>query len=239
MKTYQVNIIHSILALLVLTIFGCESENISNTENPAEITSAENQSIIASLPEDTAPTSVAPQVETKQEKEPGDILPTISSASEEEDDGYQEIQWDELVPEEYRPEAIIGKYMVELSELDDSDPKAMQLYGKIQAELDNAPINEALNGKKVKLAGFIAPLENTDGKVSDFLLVPFFGACIHAPPPPVNQTILVQTAKDNAIESENASNPYWIKGILVTDGKSTDIGAAGYRIDEAFTEVYE
>ena len=96
-----------------------------------------------------------------------------------------------------------------------------------------------INGKKIKLAGFIAPLENSNGKVTDFLLVPFFGACIHVPPPSVNQTVLVQTTKDNAIESDDASSPYWIKGTLVTESKSTDIGAAGYRIDGAITEVYE
>jgi hypothetical protein len=238
MKIPQINIIYSIFAVLVFTTAGCDSEQVSDAANPVATTTSEDQQVVVPLPRNTKPKAVVSQEETKQDRQPGDPLPTISSASQE-DDGYQEIQWDELVPAEYRPEVILGKYMEQLAELDDSDPKAMQLYGQIQAELDNAPINEALNGKKVKLAGFIAPLENTDGKVSDFLLVPYFGACIHVPPPPVNQTVLVQTAKNSAIESENSSSPFWIKGILVTESESTDIGAAGYRIDEAITEIYE
>lgn len=239
MKKHLNLFIHSLFAVLVFTTAsGCDSEKISQETKPVMETTAQDQQLMVPLLNDTDSDNNSSLEKTEQTRQPGDPLPTISSASWE-DDGYQEIEWDDLLPAEYRPEAVVGKYMEELQELEDTDPRAMQLYGQIQAELDNAPINEALNGKKIKLAGYISPLENTDGNVSDFLLVPYFGACIHVPAPPLNQTVLVQTATGNAIEAENSSFPYWVKGILVTESKTTDIGSAGYRIDQAFTEVFE
>jgi hypothetical protein len=164
-------------------------------------------------------------------------LPTISSATA--DDGYQEINWDDLIPKEYQPDSIIARYKDQLETLDDSDPKAMELYGTIQAELDNAPVNDAINGKKIKLPGFIAPLENTEDKVTVFLLVPYFGACIHVPPPPVNQTVMVSTGEGQGIAASDSGLPFWVKGVISTEGESTGIGSAGYRIDQAQIEQFK
>lgn len=239
MKKQQLHLIHFLFALLVLTaVIGCDAEQNTTQQKPVATATVADQQIQVPLPNDSGVDKDLTQQDAESQRQPGDPLPTISSASRE-DDGFQEIQWDDLVPAEYRPEAVFSKYMEQLESLDDSDPKAMELYGQIQAELDNAPINEALNGKNIKLAGFISPLENTDGKVSEFLLVPYFGACIHVPPPPINQTVLVQTVKQSAIAAEDASMPFWIKGTLVTEKESTDIGAAGYKIEQAVTEIYE
>ena len=174
----------------------------------------------------------------KQPRQPGDPLPTISSASQA-DEGFTEIDWDALMPEDFRPEKLLMKYQEELAALEDDDPKAMEIYGMMQAELDNAPINPAIQGKAVKLPGFIAPLENVDGKVSEFLLVPYFGACIHVPPPPVNQTVLVKTLPDSALAAEDVYEPVWVFGMIQAEGKSTDIGEAGYRIMDARVEIFE
>ncbi len=167
------------------------------------------------------------------------LLPTISSASQEEGSTYQRIDWDSLLPDDYQPEVIIGKYMEQLAELDDSDPKAMQLYGTIQAELENAPINEKLNNKKVQLAGFITPLENTDGLVTEFLLVPYYGACIHVPPPPINQTVLIQMEKGQGIKTDNIYDPIWASGEILAEGSKTDLAQAGYRIINAKVIPFE
>jgi hypothetical protein len=177
-----------------------------------------------------------PQAATAAPSGPAEPLPTISSASS--NDGYQEIEWDSLMPAEYHPQVILEKYQKELEELDDSDPRAMQVYGNIQAELDNAPVNPAIDGKKIKLPGFIAPLENDNGQVTEFLLVPYFGACIHVPPPPVNQTVMVTTGPGQAISADQADLAYWVKGVIRTDRESTDLGSAGYRIEQAEIELF-
>lgn len=219
-------------ASLLALLSACDSEPLASAapaQPQATITPVEAPAPAAQV-EERAKTaeSAAPR--------PGDPLPTISSASN--DDGYQEIEWDHLMPAEYHPQAILEKYQKELEELEDSDPRAMEVYGNIQAELDNAPVNEAIAGKKIKLPGFIAPLENNNGKVTEFLLVPYFGACIHVPPPPVNQTVMVKTGPDQGIDAEQADLAFWVKGVITTDRESTAIGSAGYRIEQAQIELF-
>ena len=72
-----------------------------------------------------------------------------------------------------------------------------------------------------------------------FLLVPYFGACIHVPPPPVNQTVHVTLADGEGITLGESFYPVWVHGRMTTEGMNTDIGDAGYRIDGAVTMRYE
>ena len=71
-----------------------------------------------------------------------------------------------------------------------------------------------LIGKSIKIPGFAVPLEGDDGfeYIDEFLLVPYFGACIHVPPPPPNQVILV--ILDKPVHFEVISFAIWITGIL-------------------------
>ena len=232
--TLSHNLRHAFLLLIALLLTsGCDPETDHQpVHEPVQETSPELK------PEN--PVETTPSVSDSNSRQPGDPLPTISSASQP-DDGYQELQWEDLMPAGFSPESIVEKYEKELEQLaqmDDADPRVMELYGKIQAEMDNAPVNDALNGKKVKLPGFIAPLENNEDKVTEFLLVPYYGACIHVPPPPINQTVMVKTSAGNGISSDESYLPYWIKGVITTDGESTDIGSAGYRIEQAITEEF-
>jgi len=151
----------------------------------------------------------------------------------------EEISWDKLIPAGYDPEEAIGKYIKQLDKLQDNDQEAVVIYGKIQAELDNAPVNMALDGKNVKIPGFVAPLENDNGVINEFLLVPYFGACIHTPPPPMNQTVMIKAKKGQGVKSEDSSLAVWITGTLKAVEERTNIGAAGYRIENAVIEPYE
>ncbi len=56
-------------------------------------------------------------------------------------------------------------------------------------------VRSDLNGKPIRIAGYLLPLEVDETKVTEFLLVPWVGACIHTPPPPPNQIVYVKTAK--------------------------------------------
>ena len=71
-----------------------------------------------------------------------------------------------------------------------------------------------LIGKSIKIPGFAVPLEGDDGfeYINEFLLVPYFGACIHVPPPPPNQVIHV--ILDEPVHFEVISFAIWITGIL-------------------------
>ena len=79
---------------------------------------------------------------------------------------------------------------------------------------------------KRDIAGFVVPLEGQRGEVSEFLLVPYFGACIHTPPP--NQIIHVNPAQP--LKSELAADAGWVSGVIETLRSDTGMGSAGYRM---------
>lgn len=163
----------------------------------------------------------------------------LAKTAEESSLKIETIDWDTLIPEGYDASEKINALKEQLNQFRDNDPEAMMIYGNIQAELDNAPVNTALDGKLIKMPGFVAPLENNNGIINEFLLVPYFGACIHLPPPPMNQTVLIKADKGQGVKSENAKQPVWITGTLRAIEERTDIGAAGYRIEKAKIEIYE
>lgn len=152
---------------------------------------------------------------------------------------YQELFWDALVPADYTPEAIMAKYADQLAQIVDGSPEAAELYATMQAEFNNAPINEALNGAFIKLPGFIAPLEFTGDEITEFLLVPYFGACIHTPPPPINQTVLVRLQPGFGINPADAYYPIWVMGMITTEKNTTELASAGYAMQDAIYELYD
>lgn len=66
---------------------------------------------------------------------------------------------------------------------------------------------DELNGQQVRIPGYLLPLEVSSKKVSDFLLVPSIGACIHVPPPPPNQIIYVKVDQNKAYKSKGLYEP--------------------------------
>ena len=87
----------------------------------------------------------------------------------------------------------------------------------------------ALDGQRVRLAGFVVPLGFNDAaRVTEFLLVPFVGACIHVPPPPPNQIVLVEAAR--GFVSRSLFHPVEVTGRLTTSLSETDLAATGYHL---------
>ena len=75
-------------------------------------------------------------------------------------------------------------------------------------------VNESLNGQRVRLPGYLLPLEMDGRKVTEFLLVPYVGACIHAPTPPPNQIVHVRHPK--GFEAGGVFSPVWVQGVVRT-----------------------
>jgi len=151
---------------------------------------------------------------------------------------YQEIMWDALVPADFTADAIMAKYEGQLDQISDGSLEAIDLYAEMQAEFDNAPVNDTMDGSMIRLAGFIAPLEYTDDLITEFLLAPYFGACIHVPPPPANQTVLVKLSEGEGIKFEDTWLPFWVMGELTAEGATTELAEAGYYIENALIEPY-
>jgi hypothetical protein len=141
--------------------------------------------------------------------------------------GYTLIEWDALIPKDWDPTKEFKR--MNLYALDDGDPRAMEALEKMKQMWDEAPTTDAYNGKRVRLPGFIVPLEQGRGGISEFLLVPYFGACIHTPPPPANQIIHVSAAK--YVKGIRSMDPVWVSGVLQTGRSESAMGNAGYQLN--------
>jgi len=92
----------------------------------------------------------------------------------------------------------------------------------------------SLNGKRVRIGGYVVPLDFESTTVKEFLLVPFVGACIHVPPPPANQIVYVKAGK--GFEIGNAFDPVTVTGTIKTETAFTGLADAGYSIDAETVE---
>jgi hypothetical protein len=141
------------------------------------------------------------------------------------------LEWTDLIPESARGEFSSAQPPATHDYLGESGPAALQ-------QSVNAPVNPELDGKLVKIPGFIVPLDVAkDGTVSEFFLVPYFGACIHVPPPPPNQIVYVTSQKGIALDS--IYEAYWITGTMKMQNKSTRLGAAAYSLAADKVEIYK
>lgn len=93
-----------------------------------------------------------------------------------------------------------------------------------------------LAGQMVKLPGFVVPLESDGETVRTFLLVPYFGACIHMPPPPANQIVHVEL--DDAVPVDSIYDAVWVTGELTLDTYRGDLAEAGYSMKGKSLETY-
>lgn len=104
--------------------------------------------------------------------------------------------------------------------------------------MQSAKVRGELNGKKVRIPGFVVPIEyDADQNITSFFLVPYFGACIHVPPPPPNQIVFVTNAK--GLKAEMIYNPFWIEGTLTTDKMSHDLANSAYSLKASAITPYE
>jgi hypothetical protein len=86
-----------------------------------------------------------------------------------------------------------------------------------------------LNGKLVKVPGFMVPLEDFATDVTEFLLVPYFGACVHTPPPPPNQTVYVKMDGGKQVKV-GWWDPVWVEGTLKIEKTESVYGVAGFQV---------
>ena len=108
---------------------------------------------------------------------------------------------------------------------------------RVSAGISEAGINTALLNREIILTGFAVPVDYDDPEhLRSFLLVPYMGACIHVPPPPENQIIMVTLKEPRRIK---AMDQVQIKGVLRADSSTSgserdDLPAAsGYSMDNA------
>ena len=92
-----------------------------------------------------------------------------------------------------------------------------------------APHLKALNGQVVRIAGYVVPLDDATQEDAEFLLVPYYGACIHTPPPPPNQMVLVEMNSRQKVRLD-LFEAVWLEGTLRIDLVESLYGTAGFQI---------
>lgn len=145
------------------------------------------------------------------------------------------LTWEALVPPDAPKIAPVLTPMHDLSKLGtglaEAAPAAHQLA-------PHSPVVKALDGQLVRLPGYIVPLEvNEEGRTTDFLLVPYYGACIHVPPPPSNQ--IVHVTSELGVKVEELYQPYWIEGPMQVKASSSELAEAGYQMEAEKIFAYE
>jgi len=147
---------------------------------------------------------------------------------------YREVSWDDLTPKDWDPLKQFRE--MNFGALSDSDPKAIAMLQRMRETWDNAPTNIAMEGQNVRIAGYLVPLDETKDGLIQFLLVPYFGACIHTPPPPSNQIIEVRPKQPS--KGYRPMDTVWVSGTLRTLRSETYMGTSSYRMDALRVEPY-
>jgi uncharacterized protein len=92
-----------------------------------------------------------------------------------------------------------------------------------------APALRALAGQVVRIAGYVVPLDDASQEDAEFLLVPYYGACVHTPPPPPNQMVLVEMEGRQRVRLD-LFEAIWLEGKLGIDLVESLYGTAGFTI---------
>lgn len=160
---------------------------------------------------------------------------------------YTEIEWTELIPADDL--AILlnpPDFLFDIEDQSEND-NMESLKGvsstdaaakRYQQALESTRVIETFDSKNIRLPGFIVPLE-TDEKqrVTQFFIVPYFGACLHMPPPPPNQIIFVKSTA--GIEVTSLYDAFWFEGVLSIDTTDSLLGKSAYSMQLNKAYPYE
>ena len=121
------------------------------------------------------------------------------------------------------------------------DPPAVQwkmLRGLNYKTGDKTAELKEIDGKIVKIPGFMVPLEDESDEITEFLLVPYQGACVHTPPPPPNQIVEVEMAGGKKAKFD-FWNPVWVRGKLEIQTVKSPYGDVSYKLTGMAIEPYK
>lgn len=237
----------AVLILIVALLTACaDSDNLSyqsGTNSGTNAGSASNATRIATLPNDASETLSADEMEV--EPEVGTEAPVISAPITErslpvDEEGFTEMDWDELLPPDFSFDPWLDQVDMEsynITEMEDTDPEARRLYDELKELMADVPSHEGLQGVMGRLPGFAVPIEFDGTRVYSFLLVPYYGACIHTPPPPANQMVYVEYPE--GFELPSLYEPVIIEGSFdVVTHVEDDLGTAGYSMRASKVTLY-
>ncbi len=106
-----------------------------------------------------------------------------------------------------------------------------RLLGQMNPDTRVAPDSlKRLDGQRVRIPGFVVPLDDAQEEGAEFLLVPYYGACVHTPPPPPNQMAFVTMQGGRSIKLA-LFDAVWMEGTLRIVNYDSPYGSVGYTIE--------
>lgn len=156
------------------------------------------------------------------------FIPTMSVATASDDvvmEDVMKLNWIDLIPENER------------NQFDSTGMPALDHSGGTMEQSMAGSVRQELNNSMVKIPGFVIPLEGDNKTVTEFLLVPYFGACIHVPPPPPNQIVYVKFPEGAPIQQ--LWDVVYVIGTLKTETVSHSLAETGYFLDGVALEDYD
>lgn len=144
------------------------------------------------------------------------------------DPEWREVDWLELMP----PEDLL--LLESMPEIDHEGDGPVLLPDEI---MTGRPV-EDMDQTPARIPGFVVPLKvvGAEQRIVEFFLVPYFGACIHVPPPPPNQ--IIHVTYEPGFTLDVLYDPYWIQGVLKVERIENDIALASYTLEAVVVEPY-
>ncbi len=151
------------------------------------------------------------------------LLPALQARAQP-----REIDWLELMPAE---DLALLESLPEVEH--EGDAPAL-----LPDEIMTGRVVPEMSQTKGRIPGFVVPLKTTDDmRILEFFLVPYYGACIHVPPPPPNQIIHVKYKPGFTLDA--LYDPVWVEGTLVIEHTETDFGTSSYSMTADQVSPYE
>lgn len=151
--------------------------------------------------------------------------------------GVRELGWEELMPDG-EEERLAQLYQQQMAMLYSGPGIAEGSAADVMIQIGTFNTVKELNETRVRIPGYTVPFEyGSNAQISEFLLVPYYGACLHAPPPPPNQTIFAMT--DAPIKLRDLAQAVWIEGTIYTQTQESELADAAYTIRVDKVETYE
>lgn len=173
------------------------------------------------------------------------------SPAEPVDTAYREVKWEDLIPKEDL-DALLDPpdYLDTIAEgsVGDEIPGELASAGETTGEeteesryqqaLTSTRIKPEYDRQRIRIPGFVVPLEfDEEQTITSFFLVPYFGACLHLPPPPPNQVI--HASFPEGMQVEALYDPFYVEGELRTLRKDSELGTAAYSMRVEGVYPYE
>lgn len=141
------------------------------------------------------------------------------------DSDYRDLYWEDLIPEDFS----FTEEDAPIDHFSDDFEIPPQLSAPVVAELDKT---------KIRIPGYAVPLVGDEKGITEFLLVPYMGACIHVPAPPTNQVVYVK-ATGKPLSMNMIYDAFWVTGTLSTIGQTSEYAETGYSLSADGFEIYQ